>query len=72
MFAAIFLAVFAQTFAQKWMIAVCNAVFGLTIISCCFLEIFSIKSQSCQKSRRTIMLLGRQILGEYLTPGIPY
>jgi len=42
---------------------VCNAVFRLTM-SCCFPEILAISSRSCAKSRRNLVFLGRQILGE--------
>jgi len=41
---------------------VCNAS-----KTCCVMEIFAIKSRSCQKSRRILMFWGRQISGEGAT-----
>jgi len=59
---------------------VCNAVFQLTM-SCCFPEIFAIKSRSCAKSHHAKILtfLGRQIshkgpprfLTEFYKSGLP-
>ena len=66
-------------FANAGVIVVCNAVFRLTI-SCCVLEIFAIKLQSCLKSRRNFDVFGPpnflvegppKFLTQFYKPGSP-
>jgi len=44
-------------FARAGVSIVCNAVFRLAMSSCCALEIFTIKSRSCLKSRQNFDVL---------------
>jgi len=48
--------------ACAWVSVVCNAIFWLTM-SCCFPEIFAIKSRSCAKFRRNFDVFGHQFFG---------
>jgi len=56
-------------FACAGMSVVCRAVFRLTI-SCCFPEIFAIKSRCCAKSRRNFDVFG-PILTKFYKSGSP-
>jgi len=65
----LFLAVYVQKYTKLSLSIVCNAIFQLT--SCCVLELFAIKSQSCPKSRGKFMFVAAKFLTKFHKSGSP-